>query len=318
MYKICQIYRMLRLEWQQKQWKAVWAALKIIVPVLALSVVGVGTGVRLLLVEYGGYFEFGNDSWSFSFYVGADLLALFGVIMFIVIAVLMCDVVLYVHVDQLDWLGRLALDTPIEANHGDTIEEVIRNLQYEPVEYIAVFDPDGKKVGEVTSLKQSCCSFGDTLWGYMRQHPGCIQIHNHPGRDSTPFSADDFKSAVQSKTGIAIVIAGLMLYTLELPDGLTDDEGDEMHCYHAEHWKKSPLNLEYISKDPKARQDAQAAAMIMLCQDIAAMYELTFKHEPYKTSSYAKPGWSVKHLLQKPSETPACATSQTHKDSLPR
>ncbi len=201
---------------------------------------------------------------------------------------------------QYERLKLAALSEPIEANHGETIEEVIRNIRYEPVEYLAVFDPYGKKVGEMTLLNPSEVRPGKRLWQYMCNHPGCIKVHNHP-QSNIGFSANDFRSSVIAGAGKTIVIAETMVYTLELPDYLTDDDAEEIRQYHNDYWKF--LNLKTLSRPTdRSSMDANAGAAIMLCRIIADMYDMTFTAEPYETSAYAKD-------LRKTGaeEIPACA-----------
>lgn len=187
---------------------------------------------------------------------------------------------------QQKWLCESVLDDPIAANHGETIEEVISNIRYEPVEYLAIFDQNGKKLGETTNLNPESVTPDAALWKYVRDHPGCIKVHNHPNVNGA-FSANDFSAAIRAGASKTIVIAAGMVYTLELPSDLNDSDAEEVKEYYQDHCQ--PMELKTLSTPSKELQtDLAAVAAIMLCRDIAGMYGMEFTAEPYAKSRYAE------------------------------
>lgn len=302
MRKIQQIVKMAQLQWQRKDWRGLLLMLGYLLPVIGIWAIAIFAGTDAIVHPQGTCVQVSVDGgWTHSLYANsAIILRWLGVLLYVAAGGLTAVTTDLIRMSQLTSLKRLTLDEPIEANHGETIEEVIRNIQYEPVEYLAIFDPDGRKVGEMTQLNPNEVRPGNRLWQYMREHPGCIQVHNHP-QSIIGFSEKDFRAAMLSKASKTIVIAETMVYTLELPDDLTNDEAEGAHRYYEDHWKCS--NLKTLSRlTDRVRMDIDATATIMLCRHIAEMYDMTFTAEPYETSAYAKD-------LRKTGaeEIPACA-----------
>lgn len=112
-------------------------------------------------------------------------------------------------------LRSITSDQPVKVNHGDTIAEVLRNIRSEPVEYLAIFDPQGRKVEEVTNYSTNTVHFSSEGRKVMQQHGGYTEIHNHPN-SRNGFSPNDIGSAICCRASRAIVIAQDLVYTLEL------------------------------------------------------------------------------------------------------
>lgn len=112
-------------------------------------------------------------------------------------------------------LGNIASEEPDTADHGDTIAKVLHNIRNEPVEYLALFDADGKKVDETTLYNTSRVRPQDSACSAARQQGGYINIHNHPGSCSG-FSKEDIVAAITIRASKSIAVAQDLVYTLEL------------------------------------------------------------------------------------------------------
>lgn len=106
------------------------------------------------------------------------------------------------------------LEEPIEADHGDTIEEVVEALRTEKLEYSGLFSTDGRKLGETTLLSPVKTRLSDTLFVESRKRE-CVHIHCHPGVISTCFSSQDLANAVDIPRNKYLVVSGAYTFVLE-------------------------------------------------------------------------------------------------------
>ncbi len=107
------------------------------------------------------------------------------------------------------------LEDPVAANRGKTLAEVIEGLRNEPVEYIAYFSPSGEKLAEATQLRPDQVCLTREQRRLVKQHPGCISIHNHPDHYISAFSTADVAVGVRLQESQSIVVAENICFVLQ-------------------------------------------------------------------------------------------------------
>lgn len=139
------------------------------------------------------------------------------------------------------------LDTAITSNHGDNLKEVMEVIRREEWEYNAVFDLSGSKLAEGTYQSPNKCNLTSEDWQKIAQRgEEIIDLHNHPGRDSS-FSPQDFKAFMQYDfIKQFIVVSRRYNYILVKPKGGYEGIQDEVKSY-AEMMDRRYFWLEIIS-----------------------------------------------------------------------
>lgn len=110
---------------------------------------------------------------------------------------------------------QLRNDSAIPANHGQTIVEVIKNIQHEEYEYVAIFAPDGRKLHEWTSLSPNKVSVEAYKLENVYKIEGCTAVHNHPMTQNA-FTPSDVVVAIDFKLSRSIVVATDILHEINL------------------------------------------------------------------------------------------------------
>lgn len=173
------------------------------------------------------------------------------------------------------------LEDPIPADHGSTLREVIQALRTEPVEYLAYFSPSGEKLVENTMRRPDQVGLTYQQRQLIRQHPGCISVHNHPGERITAFSSEDVKIALDLHESQSIVVAEDICFIFNHLDGV-DVQPSEV--------------VSYMRNIPTGRYEVMLGAgqelfsylmsdrldelSVMRCAAIAEKFSLEFKAEP--------------------------------------
>lgn len=139
------------------------------------------------------------------------------------------------------------LDMAITSNHGDNLKEVMEVIRREEWEYNAVFDLSGSKLAEGTYQSPNKCNLTSEDWQKIAQRgEEIIDLHNHPGRDSS-FSPQDFKAFMQYDfIKQFIVVSRRYNYILVKPKGGYEGLQDEVKSY-AEMMDRRYFWLEIIS-----------------------------------------------------------------------
>lgn len=167
------------------------------------------------------------------------------------------------------WLCITGKHEPYQTNHGATPLEVIKGLHNEPFEYMATFR-GREKLAESTIYSRRQVRHSEVM---VRDYTGTISIHNHPGKDAGPFSAQDIVATLSSKQAAAIVVARGYVYQMTL---------------RPEHWK---LDFRAIAREvDNAYNDAQdrcrgadrvLALQILRLEEICKKYDIGFEYWPY-------------------------------------
>lgn len=114
---------------------------------------------------------------------------------------------------------REALITCSNVNHGETLDEVIKNLRRYPFETMVFFDGKMNKLLETSDGNQDNVRLDNGLAVCLSFFDDITFVHNHPGGDTT-FSGVDlyFPCAEDMRTQIRslIVVSPNYLYQLEL------------------------------------------------------------------------------------------------------
>lgn len=171
-------------------------------------------------------------------------------------------------------LRGLALSEPIEADHGDTLAEVIVRLHHQPVEYSAHFGPNRQKITEQTILNTGRCV---TKWTLPTE---TISVHNHPDGDFC-HSSTDFYSFLTCRKNKSIVVAAKHIYTLEKSTAAsTDIDPNEV---------KARVQAAYAGVAKVAPQGEELAiAYLGACVALAEEYGLRLTVEDFASSEYVK------------------------------
>lgn len=100
------------------------------------------------------------------------------------------------------------LQEPIDANHGDTLDEVILNLRDEKVEFLAIFYQCGAKVIEQTEFSPN------SVYTKLSDQEGMMTIHNHPPLGIHPFSMPDLANIAYYNRYKSMVLDQRFLYVM--------------------------------------------------------------------------------------------------------
>lgn len=126
------------------------------------------------------------------------------------------------------------------ADHGDTLEEVMLGIKEEPYEYHAEFI-NGTKVYEVTNYSTTRVTYYSGLQANGDDY--CVDIHNHPtidGESECSFSYTDLMTFCRSDNAIFdqhIVVTSDHIHMLEAPNGWPTQ--DDIALYFIEHYNLS-------------------------------------------------------------------------------
>lgn len=105
---------------------------------------------------------------------------------------------------------------PTITNHGDTIAKVVRGIQMESVEYLAIFAESGTKLLEITNHHPSGIFRCKELREIYQKNKRTVTIHNHPGKDDCPFSSTDIFSMMRHQERQGIVVTQKSVYIMTL------------------------------------------------------------------------------------------------------
>lgn len=122
---------------------------------------------------------------------------------------------------------------PIASDHGSSLEEVMKTIRNEELEYLAYFSLDGEKLAEGTYLSPIKCSITTEDWNDIcYEGEEVMKVHNHPGSSNVAFSAQDFKAFLcQDFIRKTIVVTKDYNYTMEKIGNGYEDLQDDAKAY---------------------------------------------------------------------------------------
>lgn len=176
------------------------------------------------------------------------------------------------------------LEDPVAANHGKTLAEVIEGLRNEPVEYIAYFSPSGEKLAEATQLRPDQVCLTREQRRLVKQHPGCISIHNHPDHYISAFSTADVAVGVRIQESQSIVVAENICFVLQglgdvnaQPSEVTDAMQNTPTANYLAMLVSNQTLFNYLMQD---RLDELS---LMRCANAAEKFGIKFEVKPTDT-----------------------------------
>lgn len=129
-------------------------------------------------------------------------------------------------------LEKRCLEQAIGADHGGNLKEVMAAIRDESVEYLAIFDREGKKLAESTLLSPFRCTMVADDWERIyRGGKQIVEVHNHPRSDNA-FSELDFRAFFQKDfIRQSIVVTKHYNFILEKPFGGYEHLMDDVEAY---------------------------------------------------------------------------------------
>lgn len=110
-----------------------------------------------------------------------------------------------------------ALGEPVPSNHGETVDEFVKNIRSEEVEYIAFFTSEGKKLYESTLNHPTMAIPSDNDWELTLKHPDGIMIRNHPSKEVTAFLDRDLIYLSSALCKKLVVVTPYWDFVMEAP-----------------------------------------------------------------------------------------------------
>lgn len=173
------------------------------------------------------------------------------------------------------------LEDPIPADHGSTLREVIQALRTEPVEYLAYFSPSGEKLVETTMRRPDRVGLTYQQRQLIRQHPGCVSVHNHPGTRIIAFTPADVEVSLDLHESQSIVVAEDICFILDHLDNINAQPDEVVNCMSNIPTGRYEVMLgagqEFFNYFMSDRLDELS---VMRCAAIAEKFSLEFKAEP--------------------------------------
>lgn len=201
-------------------------------------------------------------------------------------------------------LDRIKSDEAQDADHGNTIAEVLRGLRDEPIEYLAVFNANGVKIAETTLYDTTQVRSHDAVFQAMYRQGNCIKIHNHPSTHSG-FSENDVVAAIQYRASKTIVVAQDLIYTLELTPAAWKLDTDAV----AKQYAAAYAYHKALGATPVPDKE-HMAFILALNAMLAEQYGMKLTVEKFNESQYfqAQPAAEVKC---DPAPVPVCNSQPT-------
>lgn len=178
------------------------------------------------------------------------------------------------------YINNIASNQPEAADHGHTIADILRNIRFEPVEYLAIFSAQGQKVDEITCYRPSSVDLRPSTDDYMLEHPGCIAVHNHP-QSFDSFSAEDVCFAIERCCSASIVVARNYVYTLELAPECREIDSEKLYAL-------LQATRESLDWNPCRSEREYVAFILGINVTVAEQYGMKLTVERFKDCQYFK------------------------------